>query len=163
MKGKRKIYGRIFPVFLMAAWIFAAACTNEKEWGTNTFLGDLHAGYPDCVQSGCHRAYGAAGSVFSDSNGQSRSTGVQIQMKNLSTNEITLLPKTDGLGNFYSVTSIPDGFYSMYGGNSSVVAPSTEIHRFPGFGYESCNRCHVPGGKSYQGSGITKGTIKWTP
>lgn len=158
---------RLLPVLIAAVGIFAAACSDEKGGSHNTFLSDLHAGHPDCAQSGCHGAYAAGGSVYYNSNGQSPAAGVQIQMKRILPlpQEVILLPKTDGLGNFYSTTAIPAGWYYMYGGNASTSAPSTEIHRFgdSGSDYTSCNRCHVSGGGSYQGSGRAVGTIKYTP
>ena len=73
IKGKKI---RLLPVLIAAVAMFTAACTNEKGGVNNTFLGDLHAGYPDCAQSGCHGAYGAGGSVYYDSNGRSRAAGV---------------------------------------------------------------------------------------
>lgn len=157
----------MLSVWIGAVLMFASACTNEKGGVSNTFLNDIHAGYPDCAQSGCHGAYGVGGSVYYDANGLSRAAGVQIQMKRIFPlpQEVILLPKTDGLGNFYSRTSIPAGWYYMYGGDVTKVAPSTELHRFgeSGYDYTSCNRCHVPGGKSYLGSGTAKGAMTYTP
>lgn len=159
---KRKSWTRLlaFSIFLLSAGIFAASCTNEKGGASNQFLSDIHAGYPDCMQSGCHKGYGAAGSVFNDFKGMSKAQGVQINMMQLPGNRIHSLPKTDGKGNFYTTAQI-SGNFMMYAGEVGVVRPSTTLHVFPQ--WKSCNRCHVPGGTSFSGYAPPTGTIKWRP
>lgn len=145
----------VYLFIFIGAGLMIPACTNENS---NRTLSSIHASYPDCF--GCHRGFGAAGSVFNDYNGKSAARGVQINMVRISDNSVYTLPKTDGLGNFYTTNSI-SGTYMMYAGEVGKVRSSTLPHIFPE--WRSCNPCHVPGGASVSGYPPPTGTIKWQP
>jgi len=162
-KETRKERNRVLVgilALITGAWLFISSCTNEKGSASNIFLDNAHRDNLSCSQSGCHTGFGPAGTVFADFNGQTVQPGVQINMVRLPGNEVITLPLSDALGNFYTTQTI-SGNFQMFAGPVGQVRGSTSIHIFPD--WNSCNRCHVPGGSSFDAFPAPTGTMKWRP
>lgn len=104
--------------------------------GTNAMLDITHSSAHDCTANACHPAFGAAGTVFANSDSGTPVSGMQVDAINTADNSRIVIGTTDALGNFRNNTSLSGSFQMLVGNRQS----GAYLHKLPAD--KGCNSCH---------------------